>query len=436
MIKRIIIIVATLAVLGAGSLLFIPNRFLTASGASGEEVIIAPRTISFVINATGTLRATSVQNFGGPAGFSNYWQWQIVSMIPDGKNVKKGDVLLNFDTQKISMDMMQFQNQLQQAVKELEKTRVQIDLENTELDAKLAAAKNKYENFKLKQATATDVVASGDIESDKLGLEQARQEVEALQGQIEWHKKSSEATYKIIASKKNRAENKVNLFKSRMENFTAKADRDGIVIYKPKWNGDRFQVGENVWSGQSIIEIPDLNTIIAEAFIPEVDLGRLKLGQHAEISIDALPGKTFTGEVKSMGTLVHPKSWDIPNKVLEARIVLDKLDTTLLRPSMSVKVKIETGSIPDVIAVPLKALHSTADGGIVKIKTQTGWREQKVKLGESNGTDIIVTEGLKPGDHVAAEFSRARLPPETSSLSISLSRSSRPKNRSGDALPT
>jgi len=408
MIKRIIIIVATLAVLGAGSLLFIPNRFLTASGASGEEVIIAPRTISFVINATGTLRATSVQNFGGPAGFSNYWQWQIVSMIPDGKNVKKGDVLLNFDTQKISMDMMQFQNQLQQAVKELEKTRVQIDLENTELDAKLAAAKNKYENFKLKQATATDVVASGDIESDKLGLEQARQEVEALQGQIEWHKKSSEATYKIIASKKNRAENKVNLFKSRMENFTAKADRDGIVIYKPKWNGDRFQVGENVWSGQSIIEIPDLNTIIAEAFIPEVDLGRLKLSQHAEISIDALPGKTFTGEVKSMGTLVHPKSWDIPNKVLEARIVLDKLDTTLLRPSMSVKVKIETGSIPDVIAVPLKALHSTADGGIVKIKTQTGWREQKVKLGESNGTDIIVTEGLKPGDHVAAEFSKAK----------------------------
>jgi len=75
---------------------------------------------------------------------------------------------------------------------------------------------------------------------------------------------------------------------------------------------------------------------------------------------------------------------------------------------MSVKVKIETGNIPDVIAVPLKALHSTADGGIVKIKTQTGWREQKVKLGESNGTDIIVTEGLKAGDHVAAEFSKAK----------------------------
>ena len=181
-----------------------------------------------------------------------------------------------------------------------------------------------------------------------------------------------------------------------------------MAIYKVKWNGDRYQVGENVWSGQSIIEIPDLNTIVAEAYIPEVDLGRLKLGQRAEISIDALPGKSYTGQVKSTGRLVHPKSWDIPNKILEAQIALDNLDISILRPSMSVKVKIETGSIPDVIAVPLKALHATGDGGIVKVKSSSGWREQKVKLGESNGTDIIVTEGLKPGDHVAVDFSKAK----------------------------
>src|SRR5581483_6163584 len=349
-----------------------------------------------------------VQNFGGPAGFGNYWQWQIVSLIQEGKNVKKDDVLINFDTQKINMDLMQFQNELEQANKELEKTRVQIDLEDSDLKSKLAAAQNKYDNFKLKDSSNTNVQASGDIEKDKLGLEQARQEVEALKSQIEWHTKSSEATYKIIASKKARAENKVNEIKSRMANFQAKADRDGVVVYKTKWNGDRFQVGENVWSGQPIIEIPDLNTIIAEASVPEVDIGKLKVGLKAEITMDALPGKTFTGEVKSMGTLVHPKSWDIPNKVLEAQIALDKLDISVMRPAMSVKVKIETASIADVIAVPLKAIHSTAEGGIIKVKTDTGWREQNVKLGDSNGTEIIVTEGLKPGDRIAIDYAKAK----------------------------
>ncbi|HZS45659.1 MAG TPA: efflux RND transporter periplasmic adaptor subunit [Blastocatellia bacterium] len=408
MIKRILIVVIGLIVLGALSLLFVPNRFFAASGATDELLTIAPKTVSFGINSSGVLRATSVQNFGGPAGFGNYWQWQIVSLIQEGKNVKKDDVLINFDTQKINMDLMQFQNELEQANKELEKTRVQIDLEDSDLKSKLAAAQNKYDNFKLKDSSNTNVQASGDIEKDKLGLEQARQEVEALKSQIEWHTKSSEATYKIIASKKARAENKVNEIKSRMANFQAKADRDGVVVYKTKWNGDRFQVGENVWSGQPIIEIPDLNTIIAEASVPEVDIGKLKVGLKAEITMDALPGKTFTGEVKSMGTLVHPKSWDIPNKVLEAQIALDKLDISVMRPAMSVKVKIETASIADVIAVPLKAIHSTAEGGIIKVKTDTGWREQNVKLGDSNGTEIIVTEGLKPGDRIAIDYAKAK----------------------------
>src|SRR5215813_12826417 len=111
MIKRIIMIVVGLAIVGALSLLFIPNRFFASAGTTDDLLTIAPKTVSFGINSPGILRATSVQNFGGPAGFDNYWQWQIVSLIQEGKNVKKGDVLINFDTQKINMDLMQFQNE-------------------------------------------------------------------------------------------------------------------------------------------------------------------------------------------------------------------------------------------------------------------------------------------------------------------------------------
>jgi hypothetical protein len=61
---------------------------------------------------------------------------------------------------------------------------------------------------------------------------------------------------------------------------------------------------------------------------------------------------------------------------------------------MSIRVKIETNSISDCFAVPLKAVLTTAEGALVKIKSETGWRSQKVKLGDSNGADIVVTEGL------------------------------------------
>ena len=395
------------AMLGVAVILLKPGRLV--QGASGvDDLTIGPRSLGVELNSPGALRATSVQNFGGPPGFGDYWQFQIVSLVAEGNNVKKGDLLIGFDAQKINQDLQQVQNELEQASKELEKTKVQIDLEQGDLAAKLAEAENKYANLKLKQSPFPELARSNDIEVDKLALEEARREVESLKEWMDWQKKSSEATYRIIESKKARAELKVAEIKRALENFQVKADRDGVAVYKLKWNGERFQVGENVWTGQPIIEIPDLNTIVAEAFIPEVDIGKLKLGQRAEVAIDALPGKTYTGHVAGMGRLVHSKSWDIPNRILEAQIALDQLDTGVMRPAMSIKVKIETAMLTDVLAVPLRAVHQTADGWLVKLRADGRWHDRAVKLGASNSTDVVVAEGLKAGDRIAAEYTRVR----------------------------
>ena len=415
-IKKVLIGLAALAGLAAASIIFSPWIFppsmatlFKRAGAEGEELLVTRKAMRFWVDATGILRATSVQNFGAPPEFGGYWRFQIVSIVPEGKSVKKGDLLVSFDAQKIKDDLQHFENELDQANKELEKTKVQIDLESQELTAKLAESENKYEKFKLKQEGITaDIKSAREIETDKLALEQSRREVEAFRDRIQWHKKSSEATYKIIASKKAWAQNKVSEIKRGIESFQVKSDRDGIAVYKLKWNGERFQVGENCWSGLSLIEIPDLNTILVEAFVSEVDIGKVKLGQRADVTIDAFPGKFYAGRVTNIGTLVRSKAWDIPNKILEVRIALDNLDTAIMRPAMSVKVKVETGMIADVIAVPLKAVRTTAEGSLVKVKTDSDWREQGVKLGESNGVDVAILDGLKLGDRIAADYSRAR----------------------------
>ncbi|MEK6322203.1 MAG: efflux RND transporter periplasmic adaptor subunit [Acidobacteriota bacterium] len=409
-VKRTAIALIGLAVLIVGFSFLRSGAFSSVlpKSAGVDEIVIAPRPMSFWVDATGTLRASSVRNFSAPPPFGEYWQFQLVSMAPEGGNVKSGDVLINFDAQKVREDLQRYQSELDQANKELEKTKVSIDLERQGLSSRLAEAENKFEKLKLKQGAGSEIEASIVIEKDNLAVEQARREVEALKERMEWHKKSSEATYNIILSRKARAENRVSSIQKGMEGFQAKSDRDGVVVYKVKWNGERFRVGETVWSGMPVIEIPELNTILAEALVPEVDIGKVKIGQHAEVSIDAFPGRSFTGTVKGIGTLVRPKAWDIPNKVLDVQIALDQLDILVMRPAMSVRVKIETNSIADCEAVPLKAVLTTAEGAVVKVRSDTGWRTQKVKLGDSNGTDIVVVEGLSAGDRVAVDFLKAR----------------------------
>ena len=409
--KRLGIALVVLTILIAGFSVFrsgAVSAVLPKTGESADELVIASRSMSFWVDATGTLRASSVRNFSAPPPFGEYWQFQIVSLAPEGNNVKAGDSLINFDAQKVREDLQRFQSELDQANKEAEKIKVSIDLERQELSSKLAAAVNKLEKTKLKEGTGGDIEASNVIEKDKLAVEQARREVEALKDRIEWHKRASDAAFNIVGTRKARAENRVNTIQRGMEGFQAKSDRDGVVVYKVKWNGERFRVGETVWSGMPLIEIPELSTILAEALVPEVDIGKVKIGQRAEVSIDAFPGRSFAGTVKSIGTLVRPKAWDIPNKVLDVQIALEQLDVAVMRPAMSIRLKIETNSITDCFAIPLKAVLTTAEGAVVKIKTDTGWRTQRVKLGDSNGADIVVIEGLKPGDRVAPDFLKAR----------------------------
>ncbi|HEU4390811.1 MAG TPA: hypothetical protein VFV34_23605, partial [Blastocatellia bacterium] len=175
--KRVIGGAVSLLVIAVVIFLFATNRFasLMIRHAEGvDEIVVSPRSLSFWVGANGLLRATSVQNYGGPPAFGRYWQFQIVSMAQEGKNVKKGDLLVSFDAQRIGEDLQRFSNELDQANKELEKTKSQIDLERQELVAKLAAAQNKLEKLKLKQKTSPTIDSPVEVETDELKIEQAK----------------------------------------------------------------------------------------------------------------------------------------------------------------------------------------------------------------------------------------------------------------------
>lgn len=411
-IKRFLILSIGLLVLGGAAFYLLPKKlpsFQPRAGTTVEEIVVQPRTVTFGVEATGALRAASMQNIAPPADLGNYWELQIVSMAPEGKDVKPGENLVTLAVPKIAEDLQVAQTEAQQAAKELEKAQSQAKVEQQDLETKLATAQNNYDKFKLKQSSTTvQVSLAKDLEIDRLELEQARREVVALTENLEWQRKASEANVGLIASKKSLAENTVQKLLASMNSLQLKADRSGIVIYKQRWNNEKLKVGDTIWRGQTILGIPDLNTLVLDVYVPEVDVSKIKLGQPVEITIDALQGKTYMGKVTQVGTLIHPKSYDIPNKVLDVQINFDELDVAVMRPAMSVKAKIETGTRERSMTLPLTAIRTTAAGSLVKRKTEQGWAEIPVKLGETVGAEVVIAEGLNPGDHIAADFGKAK----------------------------
>jgi len=165
---------------------------------------------------------------------------------------------------------------------------------------------------------------------------------------------------------------------------------------------DLVKVGNTVTPVGGVIEsadsslfvVEDLDTLILRVNVPERELSKLSVGQPAELSFDAVPGRTFQGEI----ALISP-SIDPTTATFGVRIRVTETGG-LLRPGMFARVAIVYERKLDALQIPRTALLDTDGQAKVFVVTDGKATERAVKLGLSNGAWIEVTEGLKDGDKV------------------------------------
>jgi multidrug efflux pump subunit AcrA (membrane-fusion protein) len=182
--------------------------------------------------------------------------------------------------------------------------------------------------------------------------------------------------------------------------MTVKAPQDGIAIYKSNWRGEKKKVGDSTWSGEKLLELPDLSEMKARAEVDEADAGRVAVGQKVKIRLEAHPDLDFTGTVQSIGTTVSRKGWRDPNKIYKVEIALDATDSTRMRPAMRFRGEIETGRLPSLLVAPRDAVFLRPTGPVVWAKRGRRYQETPVTLGRSNKKWVEVLAGLNEGDLV------------------------------------
>ena len=154
-------------------------------------------------------------------------------------------------------------------------------------------------------------------------------------------------------------------------------------------------VGGVIEAGESsLFVIEDLNSLIVRVNVPERELSKLSVGQVAELSLDAVPGRTFTGKIALISPYVNAET-----ATFEVRIRVTDTDA-LLRPGMFARVAIVYERKPDALQIPRTALLD-GDGPPKVFVVQEGKAmERAVQLGLSNGAMIEVVSGLKDGEQV------------------------------------
>jgi hypothetical protein len=142
-----------------------------------------------------------------------------------------------------------------------------------------------------------------------------------------------------------------------------------------------------------IATLPDLTTMISKTYVSEIEVNKVKNGQKVTMTIDALPGKSWTGTVYNVANIGEQLE-NSDAKMFEVLIRVDGVNTTL-RPAMTTYNKIIISSFDNVVYIPTECVHTGTDGiPFVYKKNKT---RQVVVLGEMNEKNIIIKQGLEPG---------------------------------------
>lgn len=298
----------------------------------------APMAVAEVLRIDGEVYAQRTSALMPPS-VDRMWQFNITQLAPDGSPVKKGDIVVAFDSNDLARQLADAQSQLQEKQRELEK--LDLDLAERQRTAALdtAEAQSQMQKAQRKTEQPRELVAA--LEYDKLMDDRRRTEKRA----------ALSATREKLAAEQRRQERRFTLSEvaklqadvTRLQNSLAAlvllAPRSGIMMHKSSWNGEKFDVGSQIFRGQTLAEIPDDTTLAVRAELPERDLRRVAVGARARIVVEGGGGGAHLGRVVSIGRAVRSKSQVQPIPVLDVEIRLDD-PKARLRPGQAVRVEL------------------------------------------------------------------------------------------------
>ncbi len=304
--------------------------------------------------------------------------------VEDGQDVKVGDLLVTIDQERLRQALLQGEAGLAAQRKEAERLE--------------AARKRSLESFARTESLFNQkLVSDEDFRQAKLARE------------------SSELA--AAASRANVAQSEASVagLRDGLAKSTLRAPISGRVTSLKAEMGEMAIPGTSNLPGATLMVISDMSKLMAEVKVSEGEVVRTKVGQTAQVAVEALPGRVFPGTVMEVATGAEKTGQDA--NLYKVKVMLDMKaeDIGKLRPGMSARAVILTSEAKDTLQVPLqsvleregsleeakrKGLLAPATRTIVMVAKNGHAQEREVRTGIASTQFIQVLEGVSEGDQV------------------------------------
>jgi multidrug efflux pump subunit AcrA (membrane-fusion protein) len=330
---------------------------------------------------------------------------RIAWMAPGGEPIKQGDPIIRFDSSQAAQQLAQKEAALLSAQASLDQWVAQARITVEQDKSDLSDAQYAVETAKL-NTTIKGLKSPIDGEEADIAEKVAEQKLKAEEATVDLHHAADQSKMASLTRVRDQAKADVDLAKARIAQMEIKAPGSGLLTFNLNYQGSvgsdakPYKIGDTVYSGMGLGEIPDIKTLELEGKIEEIDRGRIAIGQDVRVKIDALPELTLPAKLSQISPLAEVTMNEYPpTRSFRASAEILHPDPRL-RPSMNGGMDIVINKIPHAISIPARALFTKAGSPVVYARKGGGYRAVEVKV-EARNPDEVAISGVPGGTTVA-----------------------------------
>jgi len=310
-----------------------------------------------IVTASGQIKPRTYTNVLGE-GFGKIKE----IVVKEGDHVKRGDVLLRLEDVQPGADV----DAQRAAIQSAEDAVKSSEANYRSAQATVAQRQADFEHAELDFQRGQELLKAGlipkqDFDTRKATFDGAKAALAASQAQMQQAKSDRDRQHATL--EQNRAT--LTRLADVLRKTTYVAPIDGLVSFIAVRVGENVVPGIQNASGSYLMTISDMSIVTAEVMADETDIVNVHPGQVAEVTIDALPGKSFRGRVTEMGDQAILRSSGLATtqttasnqeaKDFKVVVTLDNPPENI-RPGLSTTAKIQTAQQKAVLSIPLQSL--------------------------------------------------------------------------------
>jgi HlyD family secretion protein len=313
-----------------------------------------------------------------------------------GDRVQSGQTLAELDKELLDARLREEQANLQAAEASLTASRAQV--EKNQIEAEGPDVEFARRNFeRARRLNDEKLFSQSQLDDAKSAFELAENKQRSAKGQLVIARaRVAEAEAKVAQSRAAVARAAEDL-----RNATIRAPITGTVLSRDVEIGSPVSSILNLGANASLVmTLGDISRVFVRGKVDEADIGRVRVGMPARISVETFKDKKFEGKV----TLISPLGVEKDNvTTFMVEVSIDNPGNEL-KANMTANAEIVLEEHPDSVIVPEAAITYDAQRNpgvdVLDPATKGGKRKVTIKTGVGNGTRTQVLDGLKPGDKV------------------------------------